>query len=207
MGYKAVLYDLDGTLLDTADMNLIPLQRIIREELGQQRSVDALRPFYAQPGMKTMHDLGIREPEQVYARWVRYVNEYPGGAAVYPGVEALLKTLWQRGIPQGIVTSKKRAQYGIDFVSRGLDRYISAAVLEEDTVSHKPHPEPLLLCLRQLGVEAKEALYVGDSPSDCAAAHAAGMDFAFAGWGITPLSEIPGPDHSLASPLDLLLLL
>lgn len=204
MKYKAILYDLDGTLLDTADMNIVTLQRIIREELGVERSCAELRYSFAQPGMKTIRDLGVADVEGVYARWVRYVNEFPHPAAPYPGAVEALAELHARGVLQGVVSSKKRRQYEIDFIAQGLDRYMSAAVLEEDTPNHKPDPEPLILCLERLGATADEALYVGDTPSDCLAAHAAGMDFAFAGWGITPAEEIPSAEWILRRPEELL---
>ena len=206
MKYKAILYDLDGTLLDTADMNIVTLQRIIREELGVERSYEQLRYSFAQPGMQTIRELGVRDADGVYARWVRYVNEFPHPAAPYPGVAEALAGLQEKGILQGVVSSKKRRQYAIDFTAQGLDRYMAAAVLEEDTLRHKPDPEPLLLCLEKLGVSACEALYVGDTPSDCLAAHTAGMDFAFAGWGITPAEEIPDPEWILRRPEELLTL-
>lgn len=204
MKYKAILYDLDGTVLNTVDMNMRTLMRIIREELGVEYTFEQVCPFYAQSGMKTMDDLGIQNKLEVYNRWVRYVNEYPGGATVYPGFEEVLRRIHEAGILQGVASSKRRDQYGIDFVSRGLDAYVQAAVLEGETQLGKPHPMPLLECARRLGVRPEEALYVGDSPSDCVAAHAAGMDFAFAGWGIVAAEQIPQPEYVLQQPLELL---
>ena len=180
--YKAVLYDLDGTLLDTYEMNMIPLRRIIREELGEDRTLEQLRPFYSQPGLKTMKDLGIQDVDGVYARWVEYVNNYEKGAVPYPGVEQILQTFHAAGIRQAVVSSKMHKQYRIDMDRYGLDQYMQTAVLAEDTILHKPHPDPILECLRRMDLSPDDAIYIGDAQSDLEAARNAGVDFGFAGW-------------------------
>ena len=203
--YRAIVYDIDGTLLNTRDMNLYPLLRIIKEELGQDWTYDQVKKYLAYTGMQVMAELGVRDPEGVYARWVRYVNEYPEPASVFPGLEAVLPVLHRAGILQAIVSSKMHAQFEIDMAGKGILPYFATAVLEEDTVLHKPNPEPLLLCLEQLGTAPENAIYIGDMPSDCVAAKRAGMDFALARWGSdqTPAQA----DLILESPKDLLKLL
>ena len=181
--YKAIIYDIDGTLLNTVDQNMYPLIRIIKEELNEDWTYEQVVPFTANPGMRTLQILGIRDIDTVYARWVRYVNEYGPGAQPYEGIEALLDAAEEKGLKQGIVSSKRQKQYGIDMGRHGYDRRMDAAVLFEDTPVHKPDPEPMFECLRRLGVEAKDALYLGDARSDMVAARAAGMDFAYASWG------------------------
>lgn len=78
-------------------------------------------------------------------------------------------------------------------------------MLEEDTQLHKPNPEPLLLCLKRLGVAPEHAIYIGDMPSDCLAAKRVGMDFALAQWGSD--QRVEQADFVLESPKDLLKLL
>ena len=187
--YQAVLYDIDGTLLDTRDMNLYPLLRIIKEELGQDWTYDQVKKYLAYTGMQVMEELSIRDKETTYARWVRYVNEYPEPAKLFPGLAEALSGIQQAGIFQAIVSSKKHAQFEIDMAGKGILPYFATAVLEEDTTLHKPNPEPLLLCLKRLGVAPEHAIYIGDMPSDCLAAKRAGMDFALARWGSDQMLE------------------
>ena len=202
--YKAIIYDIDGTLLNTVDQNMYPLIRIIKEELGQDWTFEQVVPFTAQPGLKTIAGLGIKDVDGVYARWVRYVNEYGPGAVAYDGIPALLEFVRERGLKQGIVSSKRRPQYAIDMVDRsGFDRYMDAAVLFEDTAAHKPDPTPLFECLNRLGVAPKDALYMGDARSDMVAARAAGMDFAYASWGSFFPMERDEPEYYLDHPMDL----
>lgn len=202
--YKAVLYDLDGTLLDTYEMNMIPLQQIIREELGEERTLEQLRPFYSQPGLKTMADLGIRDIEGVYARWVSYVNRYEKGAVPYPGIPAVLQTFQTTGIRQAVVSSKMHAQYRIDMDRWGLAQYMETAVLAEDTLRHKPHPDPILECLRRMDLTPADVIYIGDAQSDLDAARNAGVDFGFAGWSGGAASPAANHFHTPAELLQLL---
>jgi len=205
--YKAILYDLDGTLINTMDMNLYPLIRIIREELGETWTLEQVLPFFFQPGLKTMEDLGIRDKEATYARWVRYVNEYPGGAIPFPGIPQVLAALREAGIRQAAVSSKMHRQYQIDVVDKGLGTFLETAVLAEDTVLHKPHPEPILECIRRMDLLPEEVLYVGDAPSDLASARNAGIDFAFAAWGALLTEGMEHAAYRFQKPEDLLQLL
>ena len=204
--YQAVLYDIDGTLLNTVNMNMYPLLRIIKEELGEERTLDDVVKFMAYTGMKVMEELGIRDPEATYQRWVRYVNEYEEGATPYPGMVDTLEGLKQLGVRQAVVSSKMRAQYQIDMVGNGLDKYMETAVLEEDTQLHKPHPAPLLECLRRMDLEPSQVLYVGDTPSDSRAAQAAGVDFAYATWNGVDYGSVDYAACVLTAPGQLLAL-
>ena len=202
--YKAIIYDIDGTLLNTVEQNMYPLIRIIREELGEDWTFEQVVPFTAQPGTKTIADLGIRDVAGVYARWVRYVNEYGKAAEPFDGIPQLLHGVREKGLKQAVASSKMRRQYGIDMPRNGFDKFMDAAVLYEDTDRHKPDPEPLLLCLRRLGVKAEEALNVGDARADMEAAPNAGMDFAYASWGSFFPMDPGEPDYYPKHPTDLL---
>lgn len=203
--YKAIIYDIDGTLLNTLDQNMYTLMRIIKEELGEDWSYEELaRRFAAQPGLKTIADLGIRDVDNVYARWVRYVNAYGEGARPYDGVPELLEEVRRRGMLQAIVSSKRAPQYAIDMGRNGFDKLMAAAVLAEDTVRHKPDPEPLYECLGRLGLKPEDALYMGDARSDLEACRNAGMDFAYAKWGSYSPVEPGEADYYLEHPLELL---
>ena len=201
--YKAIIFDIDGTLLNTVDQNMYPLIRIIKEELDEDWTYEQVVPFTANPGLKTLEFLGIKDIDTVYARWVRYVNEYGPGAKPYAGIPELLDYAEEKGMKLGLVSSTRRPQYGIDMGRHGYDQRMAAAVLFEDTPVHKPDPTPLFECLRRLGVAASAALYMGDARSDMVAARAAGMDFAYASWGSFFPMERDEPDYYLDHPMDL----
>ena len=81
--YKAIIYDIDGTLLNTLNMNMYPLMKIIKEETGEDWTFEQVLKFAPYPGMKVMEELGVKDKEKTYARWVQYVNDYEDGATLF----------------------------------------------------------------------------------------------------------------------------
>lgn len=201
--YKCVIFDLDGTLLDTEEMNFIPLQRLVKEELDKDLSYEELLKYKAYAGKKTLEMLGFKNIDKSYEKWVKYVNEYEEGAKLYDGFNEVINTINKNGIILGISSSKTRKQYEIDFFKTGLQNYMKSVVLAEDTENHKPHPEPLLKAVEILKIDPKDSLYVGDTIADYKSSKSAGMDFALAIWGASDIKGIEA-DYSLNEPKDLL---
>ena len=205
--YKAIIYDIDGTVLNTLNMNMYPLIQIIKEETGEEWTFEQVLKFAAYPGMKVMQERGVKDQEKTYARWVKYVNEYEEGATLYDGFMEVFKAFQDNHIIQAVVSAKTAKQYEIDFVDKGLDKFMDVAILADDTTKHKPDPEPLLECIKRLNIEVSEAIYIGDALSDYQASRNAGMDFGYAKWGSVSSEGIDHPDLVFESPLDLLKLL
>ena len=78
--------------LDTLKMNMYPLMKIIKEETGEDWTFEQVLKFAAYPGMKVMEELGVKDQEKTYARWVQYVNDYEDGATLFEGFEEVLET-------------------------------------------------------------------------------------------------------------------
>ena len=201
--YKCMLFDLDGTVLNTERMNMIPLQRLIKEELGLEINYNDLLKYKAYAGIKTLEELGFKDIERSYSKWVKYVNEFEEGATLFEGFEEVFKELNNRNIICGIVSAKTRDQYEIDFIQKGLDKYVKCEVLADDTELHKPHPDPLLKAAEILNISPSDCLYIGDTIFDYKASKAAGMDFGLALWG-ADFTEGINADYDLKEPKDLL---
>ena len=199
---KGIVLDLDGTLLDTEKMNIVPLQKLIKEELGQDIPYQDLLKYRAYAGKKTLELLGFSDIEKSYAKWVSYVNTCEEKAVLYDGWREVIETLSNQGYVCAIASSKLRDQYEIDFHPTGLKKYMKAVVLAEDTLEHKPHPAPLLKAAEIIKVPAENLIYVGDTIFDAEASKKAGMKFAFAMWGASDLSI--EADYRLEKPTDLL---
>lgn len=207
MKYKAVIYDIDGTILNTLNMNMIPLIQIIKEEIGEEWSFERVLKYASYPGLKVIEELGVENPELTYQRWVQYVNEFEGGASLYDGFLEVFDTFDKQGIIQAVVSAKTRTQYAIDMESKGYNRYMKVEVLADDINQAKPSPESLYRCLELLDMQAHEVIYIGDAVSDYEAASSAGIDFGYARWGSTSSEGIVNPDYVFEKPIDILNLL
>ncbi|WP_297638326.1 HAD-IA family hydrolase [uncultured Clostridium sp.] len=201
--YKCIIFDLDGTILDTEEMNIVPLRRLIKEELGKDIAYEKLLKYRAYPGKQTLKLLGFNKIDQAYDKWVTYVNEYEVGAKLYEGFNEVLQILNESGVVSCISSSKTKKQYEIDFCSTGLQKYIKNAVLAEDTENHKPHPEPILKVMENLDVKASDIIYIGDTIADYRATRMAGIDFALALWGAYTIEGIDA-DYNLSNPKEIL---
>lgn len=127
----------------------------------------------------------------------------------FAGVSELLRELRARDYRLGVVSSKLRTGVERGLRLFALEEFFDVLIGAEDVTNHKPHPEPLLRALEQLGAEPAEALYVGDSTHDILAARAAQMSVAAACWGPFPRAELAElqPDYLLDEPWELLKLL
>ena len=168
--YKAVIYDIDGTVLNTLKMNMYPLMKIIKEELNEDWTFEEVLKFASYPGMKVMEELNIKDQEGTYQRWVRYVNEYEEGATLYPGFERVFATLDAVGMIQAVVSAKTQAQYQIDMADKGLDRFMKTAILADDTIRQAAKNAGIDFGYAKWGNVAKEtmadAAFVFESPED-----------------------------------------
>lgn len=106
--YKCVIFDLDGTVLNTERMNMIPLQRLVKEELNIFIPYNDLLKYMAYPGIKTIEELGFKDIEKSYAKWVEYVNSFEEGATLYEGFNKLIPRLNELGIKCAIASSKMK---------------------------------------------------------------------------------------------------
>ncbi|MDZ4992485.1 HAD-IA family hydrolase [Clostridium perfringens] len=201
--YKYIIFDIDCTLLNTEGMNIRSLMRIVKEELGIEKSYEELVTYMAFPGRITLKKLGIENINEVYPRWVSYVNEDKTGAVPYEGMKEVLDKLQEKGYILAVASSKTKYQYDIDMVNNNFHTYMKINVLMEDVKNHKPHPEPLEKAISLLEAELDKCLYIGDTKADYLCAKAAGVDFALALWGNKNKEGIHA-DYELEKPMMLL---
>ena len=201
--YKCIIFDIDGTILDTEKMNLIPLKRLIKEEKGIDMKYEDLLFALALPGKKSLEKLGFEDIDKSYSKWVKYVNEYEDRAQLYNPIDKVIREIHSKNIVCAVVSSKNKSQYEIDFLPTGLHECMSAVILEDDTINHKPHPEPLEKIINMLDVKVEDCIYIGDTLSDSKCSKACNMDFGLALWGVKGENKI-NSDVILQKPEDLL---
>ncbi len=177
---RAALFDLDGTLLDTAPDLAAALNVLLREEARAPLELAVIRPHVSSGAVAVVRAgfPGVTgEPFERLRH--RFLELYRAAVSVhsrlFPGFEAVLATLEARGLPWGIVTNKARWLTEPLLIDLGLHSR-AACVLSGDTLpERKPHPRPLLVAAEQIGVAAADCVFVGDALRDVQAARAAGM--------------------------------
>ncbi len=239
-----VLFDLDGTLVDTTDLIFESYRHTLESVLGYSPSDEELLGQYGRPLPDTMRELlvalarrgGVKgAPIEAAAETDRPVQSISAQTGVLTPDEAVvdrlvsvyrdfnlqhhdafirsfpyavetLAELRRRGYALGLVTSKGRLTTERSLQHYSLQRFLDTIITADDTVRHKPDPEPVLRALANLGRQPSEALFVGDSVHDVAAGQAAGTLTAAALWGPFPREELEAlrPDYLLASLPDLL---
>ena len=212
---KAVLFDLDGTLLDSA-----PDLAFAANQLRISRGMDALplgqyRPFVG-TGARGMLNiaLGITPlasdfealKEEFFMAYEQCMGHY---SEVFDGVPRLLKALQNEGRPWGVVTNKSQ-RFAMPIVQNTPAFDCVGVVICGDTTAYaKPHPMPLLEAARRLDIDPAHCIYVGDDERDILAAHAAGMQSIAAAYGYLGMGEVTawGADAVTSSLSELLQLL
>ncbi|MDH3497988.1 MAG: HAD-IA family hydrolase [Gemmatimonadota bacterium] len=190
---RAILFDLDGTLIDTWNLYIETYLRTLEPYVGHRLSLEELRALHPTSEMRALHRVvppgEAQQAHTVFLDHYRRLHlELFGG--IYPGVSALLDALRTRPLALGLVTGKSRGAWEITRAAADLGPF-DVFVGDDDVQDAKPSPEGLVLALQRLGVPPAEAVYVGDSPNDAAAARDAGMRYAAALWAKSS-EERPG---------------
>lgn len=183
MKYKQIVFDVDGTLLNTEYCIIRALQDTLLERTGKEVPAEELTFVLGIPGLESLRQMGIEDAEETLEQWEKNLKKYAHTICAYQGMEQLIERLREMGCRLGIVTSKNRGEFEEDAHRIPLVECFSTVICADDTVKHKPDAEPLLKYMERTGTVAAELLYIGDSKYDAQCAKGAGVDFALALWG------------------------
>ncbi len=210
---SCVLFDLDGTLLNTAPDLTTALNKALTHFGFPEVSVNDITPYISY-GAAVMietaleHDTADTIKAEILS-WLLdyYENHIADFTQLYSGMPELLATLETNNIPWGVITNKRERMthplmQALDLTKR------SACIICGDTTAHsKPHPEPMLTACRQIQVTPEECLYIGDAQHDITAGKAANMKTIAATWGYLKPDDRPqdwGADTLLQQPGEIL---
>ena len=199
MMYSHIVFDADGTLIDSENAYLVSLRDAIFDLNKKDMALEDLRFSFGLTNKDVWNRLGVEYIEQADALWQKYYFKYSGSVRIFDGIREMLRDL--AGLPRvlGLVTSKPKIEYVNDVVPHGVSDFFDYIILAEDTQEHKPHPGPMLKFLECSEADPKTTLYVGDTLSDMLCAKGAGVDFALALWGGSRQSTIVA-DYYLKHP-------
>jgi phosphoglycolate phosphatase len=209
---RAILFDLDGTLLDTAPDMVGALNTLRRDEGLAPLPYDLVRSGVSH-GAARLISTGFPHASDAAAAALlsRYLDIYRGtlsaGTRLFPGMDEVLDALESRGLKSGIVTNKAAWLTEPLLEQLGLRTRFACVVSGDTLPERKPHPSPLLHAARLAGVSPGDCIYVGDAERDVQAAHAAGMPALVANYGYLQADEDSaawGGDGYLEQPLNLL---
>jgi pyrophosphatase PpaX len=201
--FPVVLFDLDGTLVDSAAVILGSFHHATETVLRRRFPDEQILAEVG--GTNLVHQMALLDPDhadELASVYRAHNDPQYSDVACFEGVLEVLAQLKGQGRRLGVVSAKRRATVERVFESSGMDAYFDVVVGSDDTERHKPDPEPLLRALALLGARREEAAYVGDSPFDIAAARAADMFAVAVGWG--GMHQVEDADAFVATPGELL---
>jgi pyrophosphatase PpaX len=206
--FPVVLFDLDGTVVDSGEIILASMRHATRTVLAREIPAEELLAAVGGPRFEqVMHELDPVRGEELLRVYREHNEPLHAELRCCPGMEDALLRLRDEGRRLGLVTAKRRRMVELAFQALQLAEIFDVVVCGEDTKRHKPDPEPILLALERLGSRAEDAAYVGDSPFDIAAARAAGVYAVAVGWGGMHADErlrAEEPDAFVRTPAELI---
>jgi len=183
--FPIVLFDLDGTVIDSGAIILASMKHAAETVLGSAPPDEQLMAAVGGPGLEAqMHALDPQRVEELVTVYRAHNEPLHESLEACAGMDDVLVRLKDEGRRLGIVTAKRRATVDLAFARVQVGHLFEVIVGGDETEKHKPDPEPLLLALERLGgASPDDAAYVGDSPFDIRAAKAGGLHAIAVSWG------------------------
>jgi len=185
MRFPVVLFDLDGTLIDSGPMIVASMKHAASSVLGREIPEEVLTAAVGGPGLVAqMQALAPDRVDDLVAAYRAHNEPLHDELEGFWEVLEVLPRLRNEGRHLGIVTAKRRATVDLAFARLPeLEANFDVVITSDDTARHKPDPDPILAAIDRLDARAEDTAYVGDSPFDIRAAKAAGVFAVAVAWG------------------------
>ena len=189
-----MLFDVDGTLIDTWDLYIESFLRSLETHVGRRLTLEELAALHPTSELRVLRQVLASDDElpQAHEGFLAHMRSLHPAlfAGVYDGVPGMLAALRTRGLVLGLVTGKSRGAWAVTAPVANLGDF-AVAIMDDDVADPKPAPDGLRAALARLAVDPHETVYVGDSVNDGRAARAAGIRFVAALWAKSDAERVP----------------
>ncbi len=186
-----ILFDFDGTVMNTNELIIESWQHTYRTVEGKERPVDEIMRTFGEPLLTSMEkalpQIPPEEAVEIYRSY--HLESFGEKITIFPGVKETLKALKAEGYKLAVVTSRAERTTFEAMEKYDIIDCFSAVVTCDDTTKHKPDPEPVMIALQKLGSTVEESLMVGDSMFDIGCARNAGVKSVLVGWAVAVTDE------------------
>jgi len=199
---RAVLFDLDGTLLDSEHNDIQAMRRLFHDDLGLEMDEREIATYIGISSREVLEQLAPDRVEELLSIWLGYQEELLADSFLFPGITETLLCLSQSNLRLGVVTGQNKYELKVTRRHIGIEHLIEVWVSADDAAFAKPHPAPVHLALEALDCPPGQAVMIGDTRFDMEAGRQAGTLIGVALWGVKDLAPLLDfrPDFIFESP-------
>ena len=183
MKYKHIVFDVDGTLINTSENILCSLQQALKTTDGFCYNISELTFSLGCTSVVTLDRLKASDPDATLTVWIENERKNAHMICLFDGILELLDCLKEQGCLLGIVTSRTHEELDLVFNTVPIRSYFDTIICSDDVESPKPAPDPLIKYMEITGVSRQDIVYIGDTQHDMNCACNAGIDHILAVWG------------------------
>ena len=183
MTYKGVIFDLDGTILNSTKLNIDSFHHACEIHLGRRLDEKELLKLYGKPLIEQMNHFCPEKANDMLIAYREFSQKHHDkGNALFPDVVGLLEQLKNNGFKIGLVTSKTTTSVKRNLEFFNIKKFFDFLIYFEDVDKHKPNPDPYEKMINMMGLDTSEIISIGDSPYDILGSKRAGLTTVLVGW-------------------------
>ena len=207
MKYKHIIFDVDGTLVNSNYALLNAWKDTFLQIQGKSWDIKDLTFALGIPGKEIMKRAGAEYSDEAFELWKKYLEKYSDTIKLFDNIDNLLVSIKQRGIKMGIITSKMRDEFDGDIAMQSIKHMFDLVICATDSARPKPFGDPIITYMEKTHTTLDEVVYIGDSIYDSECARNAEVDFGLAAWGECQNKENICYKYAFSDPLDVLKIL